>query len=420
MLPPVRHRTQMGDILSWGGGRNAPPPNAGEQNPNAPQNPNPQSGREIVIPPQFAPPGQIAAAGGGNGYNLKPSYLQLQPTKPPAPPSAGENNSSNHGNNMLIDGGGNGNLLNLHPSSGSSASLAAVHSQGLQNQIFSLERVLRLIKRSAMVVLGVMTDRVTFLENKASNVSQQLDERGRTDAEILRKLQLQVRELQDGQTSFVKDVASKLTQHEEQGIRGEREHQSVKESVRGLQNDFRDFAVQSVYRQRQETEQLIKAQFAKHQFQENDHRAELKRHQEDMAESLQRLNNVIEDLDHNSQSFKTDARARIVNLENAILCREDDDGSTKLGGFAFREHVEQLRAQVSQIAKDFTENVIENENDRKIRGAVLRRRDQRWREVSITALLKCVWGAKRGLGLGRFLEIMGSIVIVGGVEVGGR
>ncbi|CAD7946403.1 unnamed protein product [Amoebophrya sp. A120] len=405
MLPPVRHRTQMGDILSWAGGRAESPSNPANYNPAAaPQilAPMNQNQPQVVgMPPQFAfnqnnnkpsypnsfsnpnpnrdlnPQNnrlqQIVPATQGAG-NVLNNRQQLQPVPPPNPPSGGGGPDRGPEQNRNINYPQiqqNADFL-AKPFSEDNQQLShdlAVQNTGLQNQIFSLERVCRLL-----------TDRVTFLENKASNVSQQLDERARTDAEILRKVQLQVRDIQEGQSGFVKDVAGKLTQHEEQNVRSERDQAAVRESVRGLQNDFRDFAVQSVYRQRQETEQLIKNQFAKHQFQENDARAELKRQQEELAEGISRVNNTLEDLDTNAAAFKQDARARIVNLENAILCKEGDvgeSGEPKLGGFAFREHVEQLRAQVAQMAKDFTENVIENENEKKIRNAVIREYEEK-------------------------------------------
>lgn len=58
----------------------------------------------------------------------------------------------------------------------------------------------------------------------------------------------------------------KVAEQENYKIRLERENHTFREQVRTLQNDFRDFAVQSVYRQRQEMETIMKNQMAKKQL----------------------------------------------------------------------------------------------------------------------------------------------------------
>lgn len=60
-------------------------------------------------------------------------------------------------------------------------------------------------------VLRLLTDRLTVVENRNSSMSQQLDERGRVDAELIRKLQVQTRELQENHSSFVRDVGGTLS-----------------------------------------------------------------------------------------------------------------------------------------------------------------------------------------------------------------
>ena len=76
---------------------------------------------------------------------------------------------------------------------------------------------------------------------------------------------------------------------------------------------------------------------------------------------MNRLNTLLEDLDQAQAAFKQDARARIVNLENAILCKEEDNvGGGKMGGFAFREHVEQLRVLLELFFFFWGEYMINN------------------------------------------------------------
>lgn len=227
MLPPVRQRTQMGDILSWAGA------NPAAQQPK----------RSYALEPQQPP----QPRGGGaawnprqNEHNFRPQLLQQQEPAGGYRVAATQDAQNILGQRMDVrsggvavgmgrassstavggygggdelarirledfpgerggaagpppggavppPGGGGGGGLSANPGGGGRPSGAdeelqqRQQNQALQNQIFSLERVIRML-----------TDRLGVVESRSSNVSSQLDERGRTDAEILRKLQIQV------------------------------------------------------------------------------------------------------------------------------------------------------------------------------------------------------------------------------------
>lgn len=271
MLPPVRQRTQMGDILAWAGGRRSETPRAPEDS-----HPGEERYRRVA--------GILPEGGGGP----PPHILPVKPGAPPimkqklSVPELQRGISPIIGKEVLqtpveidnrVENAANRELSkNIEDLSKRMAkersqnAQLATQNETQQEQLFAIERIVRLV-----------ADRLSMVENRTSNMSKQVDERGRGDAEILRKLQMNVRELQELHTSFVKDVAAKLAQGEDLNIKQDREQMSHREQIRSLQSEFRDFAVQSVYRQRQEVETLIKNQFSKHHLDENEFRDEMRK-----------------------------------------------------------------------------------------------------------------------------------------------
>jgi hypothetical protein len=190
--------------------------------------------------------------------------------------------------------------------------------------------------------------------DRSSATSTQFEERARQDNEVIRKLQVQVRELQETNAGFVRDMGVKLAQAEDEKIRSEREVATMKEQVRALQVDFRgkfwvfvlqrgcrahsrfqavpqhtsrnpyhisktDFSVQTVYKQRQEMENFVKNQMAKLQVDESDWKSDLRKQVQSLSEDFSRVHNAQDEHDQHFSNFKGDARARLNALENALL-----------------------------------------------------------------------------------------------------
>lgn len=158
----------------------------------------------------------------------------------------------------------------------------------------------------------------------------------------------QVRELQDAHGAFVRDTGRQLANEADERHRKDRDSELLDEKLRGLQNDFREFALQNVYKQRAESEAYIKQQFAKHQLAQNDIVAEVRKQKEYVDEEVRGVREQFADVESMHGGFSSEAKSRLTALENAILCHNNVDENVlgdglKLGGLAVREHLDQLR-----------------------------------------------------------------------------
>lgn len=320
MLPPMRagpSRTQMGDILSWAGGReHSRPPVRHNLNelyrpPSQPSNPSPQD--------------YAAQKQSSRGASPQADVPEI------AHPSRG------------------GRRYKVAADTGGGGAEGSKYYDGYEKHDSSQAGYVR------------------QLEQRVSNISGQLDARARTDAELIRRLQMQVRELQDGLKSVTSEMGTKVYQLTEKEASKDREIAVLKETVKTLQNEFRDYSVESVYRQRAEIQGEVKNNVTKYQFENHEWQVEVRKVLQTLAEEQKKLSEADTRVEDSFAAFKGDIRTRLSALEASVLgSGGKNQTNIGIGNGLSREQLEHIWAELRQAVKDISGLQLEQEAQKQV------------------------------------------------------
>lgn len=142
-------------------------------------------------------------------------------------------------------------------------------------------------------------------------------------SESMERIALELRQMQEGQRTFSKLSEERFTALEGGLERTKRQDAAVREHLNVLQNDFREFAVTAVGRQRSELELEVSNAFARQSAATEEWRNTLKQRDSQLQAEVQRLTHSVEDASSELVRAQAELRTRISALEAARLGGRD-------------------------------------------------------------------------------------------------
>jgi predicted nucleic acid-binding Zn-ribbon protein len=211
-----------------------------------------------------------------------------------------------------------------------------VHAEGV-----SLERALRF-----------MQDRLVAVEAKCESGMDRMEHRANLDMEVLRRLQVSSRELQDETALQKREVGHRMQTVEDLQVRLDRDIATMKEQIRSMQLDFRDFAVQAVQKQRDDLQNMVKDAFQSQRDHEDDLRSLQKKQHQLQTDDIQRVASSVTDIEEQINQVRSEMKSRCAALETSMLGSNGGGGNDPVMNQAvssMRQHMEMMRQASAHI-----------------------------------------------------------------------
>lgn len=180
------------------------------------------------------------------------------------------------------------------------------------------------------------------------------------------RLAMELRQAKEAHAAYTRLADDRFAALETSSERAKHEDAATREQLHVLQNDFRDFAVTAVSRQRAEIEGEVTAAFARQNLSVEEWRATFKHRDAQLQGELRRLSASVEDVSGQLVTAQTELRTRLATLEASTLAGRShhvaipasilDNGVDAAVSPASGQALEYLRQQLEQLRQGSAQN----------------------------------------------------------------